>query len=50
MKPIVSSARYVVLAAMCIVAIPTSIDGNTAGQIMTKFGTHVRIYMGMVPT
>ena len=28
----------------------SSIDGKTAGQIMTKFGTHVRIYMGMVPT
>ena len=28
----------------------SSIGGQTAGPIMTKFGTHMRIDLGMVPT
>ena len=28
----------------------SSIGGQTAGPIMTKFGTYMRIDMGMVPT
>ena len=31
---------------MCL----SSIGGQTAGPIMTKFGTHMRIDLGMVPT
>ena len=28
----------------------SSIGGQTAGQVMPKFGTHMRIDLGMVPT
>ena len=33
---------------MCVCL--SSIGGQTAGPIMTKFGTHMRIDLGMVPT
>ena len=33
---------------MCVCL--SSIGGKTAGPIMTKFGTHMRIDLGMVPT
>ena len=33
---------------MCVCL--SSIGGQTAGPIMTKFGTHMRIHLGMVPT
>ena len=35
---------------MCVRVCLSSIGGQTAGPIMTKFGTHMRIDLGMVPT
>ena len=35
---------------MCVSVCLSSIGGQTAGPIMTKFGTHMRIDLGMVPT
>ena len=35
---------------MCVCVCLSSIGGQTAGPIMTTFGTHMRIYLGMVPT
>ena len=35
---------------MCVCVCLSSIGGQTAGPIMTKFGTNMRIDMGMVPT
>ena len=35
---------------MCVCVCLSSIGGQTAGPIMTKFGTHMRIDLGMVPT
>ena len=34
----------------CARACVSSIGGQTAGPIMTKFGTYMRIDLGMVPT
>ena len=38
--------RACVRVSVCL----SSIGGQTAGPIMTKFGTHMRIDLGMVPT
>ena len=35
---------------VCVCVCLSSIGGQTAGPIMTKFGTHMRIDLGMVPT
>ena len=34
----------------CVCVCVSSIGGQTAGPIRTKFGTHMRIDLGMVPT
>ena len=36
--------------SVCLCVCLSSIGGQTAGPIMTKFGTHMRIDLGMVPT
>ena len=36
--------------SVCVCVCLSSIGGQTAGPIMTKFGTHMRIDLGMVPT
>ena len=36
--------------SVCVCVCLSSIGGKTAGPIMTKFGTHMRIDLGMVPT
>ena len=35
---------------MCVCVVLSSIGGQTAGPIMTKVGTHMRIDLVMVPT
>ena len=35
---------------VCVCVCLSSIGGQTAGPIMTKFGTYMRIDLGMVPT
>ena len=35
---------------VCVCVCLSSIGGQTAGPIMTKFGTHMRIDLGMAPT
>ena len=39
-----------VCVCVCLSVCLSSIGGQTAGPIMTKFGTHMRIDLGMVPT
>ena len=39
-----------VCVCVCECVCLSSIGGQTAGPIMTKFGTHMRIDLGMVPT
>ena len=39
-----------VCLCVCVCVCLSSIGGQTAGPIMTTFGTHMRIYLGMVPT
>ena len=39
-----------VCLSVCLCVCLSSIGGQTAGPIMTKFGTHMRIDLGMVPT
>ena len=39
-----------VCLCVCVCVCLSSIGGQTAGPIMTKFGTHMRIDLGMVPT
>ena len=39
-----------VCVCMCVCVCLSSIGGQTTGPIMTKFGTHMRIDLGMVPT
>ena len=34
---------------VCVCVCLSSIGGQTAGPIMTKFGTHMRIDLGIVP-
>ena len=34
----------------CVCDCLSTIGGQTAGPIMTRFGTHMWIYLGMVPT
>ena len=36
--------------SLCVCVYLSSIGGQTTGPIMTKFGTHMRIDLGMVPT
>ena len=36
--------------SVCVCMCLSSIGGQTAGPIMTKFGTYMRIDLGMVPT
>ena len=36
--------------SVCVCVCLSSIGGQTAGPITTKFGTHMRIDLGMVPT
>ena len=36
--------------SVCVCVCLSSIGGQTAGPIMTKFGKHMRIDLGMVPT
>ena len=36
--------------SVCVCVCLSSIGGQTAGPIMTTFGTHMRIDLGMVPT
>ena len=36
--------------SVCLSVCLSSIGGQTAGPIMTTFGTHMRIDLGMVPT
>ena len=36
--------------SVCVCVCLSSIGGQTAGPIMTKFGTYMRIDLGMVPT
>ena len=36
--------------SVCVSVCLSSIGGQTAGPIITKFGTHIRIDLGMVPT
>ena len=36
--------------SVCVSVCLSSIGGQTAGPTMTKFGTHMRIDLGMVPT
>ena len=36
--------------SVCVCVCLSSIGGQTAGPIVTKFGTHMRIDLGMVPT
>ena len=36
--------------SVCVCVCLSSIGGQTAGPIMTKFGTHMRTDLGMVPT
>ena len=38
------------ILSVCVSVCLSSIGGQTAGPIMTKFGTHMRIDLGMVPT
>ena len=38
------------IMSVCVSVCLSSIGGQTAGPIMTKFGTHMRIDLGMVPT
>ena len=48
-----SMAEYLCLSVcvcVCVCVCLSSIGGQTAGPIMTKFGTHMRIDLGMVPT
>ena len=39
-----------VCLSVCVCVCLSSIGGQTTGPIMTKFGTHMRIDLGMVPT
>ena len=39
-----------IIQIMCVCMCLSSIAGQTAGPIMTKFGTYMRIDLGMVPT
>ena len=39
-----------ICVCVCLSVCLSSIGGQTAGPIMTKFGTHMRIDLGMVPT
>ena len=39
-----------VCVCVCVCMCLSSIGGQTAGPIMTKFGTYMRIDLGMVPT
>ena len=39
-----------VCLCVCVCVCLSSIGGQTAGPIMTKFGTHMRIDLGIVPT
>ena len=41
---------YIYTNYVCVCVCLSSIGGQTAGPIMTKFGTHMRIDLGMVPT
>ena len=38
------------ILSVCVSVCLSSIGGQTAGPIMAKFGTHMRIDLGMVPT
>ena len=38
------------IMSVCVCVCLSSLGGQTAGPIMTKFGTHMRIDLGMVPT
>ena len=38
------------ILCVCVCVCLSSIGGQTAGPIMTKFGTYMRIDLGMVPT
>ena len=38
------------ILCVCVCVCLSSIGGQTDGPIMTKFGTHMRIDLGMVPT
>ena len=40
----------ILCVCVCVCVCLSSIGGQTAGPIMTKFGTHMRIDLGMVPT
>ena len=40
---------YIQILSVCVSVCLSSIGGKTAGPIMTKFGTHMRIDLGMVP-
>ena len=39
-----------IIQILCVCVCLSSIGGQTAGPIMTKFGTHMRIDLRMVPT
>ena len=47
---IVNMYLYPFCLCVCVAVCLSSIGGQTAGTIMTKFGTHMRIDLGMVPT
>ena len=46
--PVLHIFIYIYIQILCVCL--SSIGGQTAGPIMTKFGTHMRIDLGMVPT
>ena len=43
-------ARVCVCVCVCVRAWVSTISGQTAGPIMTKFGMHMWIDLGMVPS
>ena len=45
-----ASIYIYIIQILCVCVGLSSIGGQTAGPIMTKFGTHMRIDLGMVPT
>ena len=50
-KPTIKKRLYIYIYIIQILSVClSSIGGQTAGPIMTKFGTHMRIDLGMVHT
>ena len=47
---LIRSNTVIQIMSVCLCVCLSSIGGQTAGPIMTKFGTHMRIDLGMVPT